>query len=363
MREIRAACTLHQEMYLQNEGVCVEGVWRCPLCQQSGSPLYTGLRDRLFDAPGEWSLFQCQKCRLLYLSPRPVPQELGELYATYSLTHDDTQEIRSRAFSLRALRNALKQAVQATTFGYETLLPGSRWRWVGLVGSFIPLLKDAAGGQVMYLRASPRGRLLDVGCGNGAFLARMRDLGWEVLGVEPDSQAARIASQRYNLRVLDGTLEDAGLPAGCMDAVTMNHVIEHAHDPVALLSECRRVLRVRGKLVIVTPNAQSLGHKVFRQSWLLLDPPRHLHLFSLRSIRTCAEKANLQIEILRTMSRSGRGAWLGSLEISRRRVHAWGCDYHPVKELESWVFLAFEEVLRFLWRGAGEELVLVATKV
>jgi SAM-dependent methyltransferase len=256
----------------------------------------------------------------------------------------------------------LKLAVQATAFGYNNLLPGSGWRWVGLAASVIPLLRDAAGGPLMFLHASARGRLLDVGCGSGGFLAAMRDLGWEVLGVEPDPEAARIAGERYNLRVFNGTLAQAGLPAGSVDVVTMNHVIEHVHDPIALLGQCRRVLREGGKLVMVTPNAESFGHKLYRQSWLLLDPPRHLNLFSLRTIRTCAEKANLRIEILRTISRSSRGVWLGSAKISRRPVHAWDCTHDAVEEFESWVFLAFQEVLRFLWRGAGEELLAVASK-
>jgi len=53
--------------------------------------------------------------------------------------------------------------------------------------------KELAGRSIMYLEGDRRGRLLDVGCGNGQFLSRMKGLGWDVYGTEPDPQAAGIA--------------------------------------------------------------------------------------------------------------------------------------------------------------------------
>src|SRR5208283_4697550 len=113
------------------------------------------------------------------------------------------------------------------------------------------------------------------GCGDGRFLALMRDAGWDVYGIEPDPVAAKVAQRELGTSVTVGALEDAGFPDEAFDAVTLSHVIEHVHDPVALLAECRRVLKPDGSVVIVTPNIRSLGHQKFQSLWRGLEPPRH----------------------------------------------------------------------------------------
>jgi SAM-dependent methyltransferase len=170
----------------------------------------------------------------------------------------------------------------------------------------------------MCLSGAKKGALLDVGCGNGRFLSLMREAGWEVRGVEPDPVAAKIAQEENGIPVTVGALDHAELADESFDAITLNHVIEHVHDPVALLSQCRRVLKPHGTAVIVTPNIESFGHETFGPCWRGLEPPRHLHLFSLRALRNCCERAGLRIQVLRTSARSARGIRRGSEAIKRR---------------------------------------------
>jgi SAM-dependent methyltransferase len=118
----------------------------------------------------------------------------------------------------------------------------------------------------------------------------MREMGWHVTGVEPDDTAVLVA-QRRGLDIRRGSIERQGFPDSCFDAVTMNHVIEHLPDPIGTLRECRRVLKPGGKLVLFTPNGASLGHRIFRESWRGLEPPRHLHIFSAGSLREAARAA------------------------------------------------------------------------
>jgi len=140
---------------------------------------------------------------------------------------------------------------------------------------------DAA---VRCLPAVPQGRLLDVGCGSGEWLLEMRQRGWTVEGFDFDDSAVKLARQK-GLKVECGSLEDRNYPADCFDAVTLNHVIEHVPDPVRTLAECARILKPEGKLVLFTPNNSSLGHLLFREGWRGLEPPRHLHIFSMKSLR------------------------------------------------------------------------------
>lgn len=229
---------------------------RCPLCQREGRPLYRDLPDALFGAPGLWSIRQCADaaCGLLWLDPMPLDEELPRLYENY-YTHSADTAPKRRLYHL-----------------FLRLTPIHRQRQ--RLNSF-------------YLDDLPPGRLLEVGCGSGQRLAHMQQLGWQVQGQDIDP---RIISSS-NVPIHIGPLDTAPFPPHTFDAVALNHVIEHVPDPIALLATCRRFLRPNGRLVAITPNSNGDGHRAFGPDWLGLDPPRHLHVFNPRNLRTVAERA------------------------------------------------------------------------
>ena len=347
---------------LENEGVRVRSLGICRICGRPGQALYTGLRDRLFDAPGVWNLFKCRPCGLVWLNPQPAPEDIGKLYEHYH-THGQPPSADEAPPVAASWHYKLRMSVLAMHYGYRASLPGRSWELVGKVGRLFPLLREAAGAIVMYLPLAADGRLLDIGCGSGVFLGRMRDYGWQVQGVEPDPDAARVARERLGLDVATGTLEAAALPAASVDAITLHHVIEHVPDPVALLRECCRVLKPGGRLVAITPNVESLGHRCFKSCWRGLEPPRHLHLFSLRGLQACADRAGLHTESLRTIDRLSREIYIFSQAIRRGVPHPHD-GRRPGRRVayQAWAFLALEESLRLLNGKVGEELVLIATR-
>ena len=339
-----------------NAGIRAENIDCCRLCGKRGEKIYGELKDRLFRAPGLWSLVRCRSCSLVWLNPRPVPEDIGKLYTTYSTQVDEPVYIRPRAF-----RDGLRRSILSSAFGYPELLDSRCWGLIGRVSNLIPALRETAGLHVRYLGGEDRGTLLDVGCGTGGYLLRMKKLGWDVLGVEPDLRAVEIAREKFQLPVIHGTLEQADLPEDSVDAVVMHHVIEHVHDPVATLKGCRRILRRNGKLTIVTPNIQSLGHRVFNRSWFALEPPRHLHLFSCKSMRLCVEKAGLQIQSLTSTARTAREIWSQSYGIWENGR----CDVTEENRqtfFAGWIFQVMEEATSWFSKTAGEELVLLAVK-
>ena len=128
-----------------------------------------------------------------------------------------------------------------------------------------------------------RDRILDIGCANGAFLKAADDRGWKTQGVELRQKSIDIARDN-GIEVLTEPLEVLNLPANFYSAVTMWQVVEHLPDPVAVLQDCHRILKLGGILAISTPNLKSIGWMLLKKNWPAVDPSAHPHLFSPSSL-------------------------------------------------------------------------------
>jgi SAM-dependent methyltransferase len=153
-------------------------------------------------------------------------------------------------------------------------------------------------------RAAKRrpGQLLDVGCATGIFLDGMRQLGWQVKGVEPTHSAAHYACTRFGLDVFEGRLEEARFPDKAFDAITLWDVLEHVHEPRPILMELSRLLRPGGLLVLSLPNPDSLEAAFFGPHWLGWDLPRHLNLFRPVQLRHHLARYGLLVENVRSFT-------------------------------------------------------------
>ncbi|MDI6854252.1 MAG: class I SAM-dependent methyltransferase [Deltaproteobacteria bacterium] len=337
-------------------------VSHCYLCGVPGEPLYSNLEDRLFEAPGSWNLRRCPECGLAWLDPMPTKETIGLAYKNY-YTHEDevfrNTEGRLRSLLKRALQ-FIKGGYLAWRYGYHTA--GTLFQ--KLTGALLllhPGRRAALDQSILWLKAKPGGRLLDVGCGSGALLETFRSLDWRVEGVEVDPKAAEQARSK-GLTVRLGTLDEQQYPPDFFDGITLSHVIEHVHDPIGLLRECRRILRPGGLLVATTPNLESWGHSKFQSAWRGLEPPRHLYLFTLRSMESSARKAEFAIQTLRTSPVGAPFIFEASRVIAsagRYRIDSVA----PLGErLRSRIFFWLEWALLKWKRDLGEELVLIAEK-
>jgi len=339
-----------------NEGIQTADTKTCLFCDIQGAPLHGGLRDRLFGAPGLWGVLQCPACGLVWLNPHPCPEENAKLYSGY-YTHGE-EEKRPR---LARLRDKVEAAILACSPHRRAFAPTWGWRRIGWALSLIPPLREMASMRMMCLDKVKPGKILDVGCGSGRFLSIMKAAGWDVAGVENDPAAAKIARERYDIPVVAGTLEEAGVADGLFDCVTLSHVIEHVRDPVGLLRECHRVLKSKGLLVVTTPNIASLGHTKFRQNWLHLDPPRHFFLFSPKTLGAVAKHSRFQTVQVRTSSRNAVLTWVASRAITRKGTFSYS-DISLTSALGGCLFHMREEISRLGDQSAGEELVMTACK-
>jgi len=149
------------------------------------------------------------------------------------------------------------------------------------------------------------GRLLDVGCGDGAFVALVKSKYREVYGVDLSAEAVQRAKGK-GVKVFQVNLNSEPLPfePDCFDAVTCLDVIEHVFDPRALTGEIYRVLKPGGEGFITFPNIRFLRHL---QSLVLTgrfprtsgDPSLyeggHLHYFTSKDMELLLENAGFKV--------------------------------------------------------------------
>ena len=141
------------------------------------------------------------------------------------------------------------------------------------------------------------GRILDAGCGDGAFALLAKEHGWEVVALELSEHDARAARQRGAFPVLRATVESVPLKANAFDIVTLWDVLDHAQDPGATLREAWRVLRPGGLVYLRVRNGPT--HLFLQRLPLVPANASVLHncAFGRRSLATAMELAGFS-EIL-----------------------------------------------------------------
>ena len=336
----------------------------CPLCGYVGWPLYKSQKDKLFGVLGVWNIFECTKleCKLLWLNPMPIVDDIFQAYTNY-YTH--AVQNKTHLIEKIKVKKYIRSCYLSSKYGYCSSFQILPWLSSLLSSAMylFPSKRSEADFSVMYLPAVDNGRLLEIGCGSGAMLKTMSDLGWKVEGVEVDPEGVVVARAK-GLTVHWGDVYTRAYPDNSFDAVTLSHVIEHVHDPARLICECTRILKPGGKLVVVTPNSKSLGHSIFKSSWLHLDPPRHLHIFNSRNLEHLACLSGLVITSNTTIIRDANTLFIASHSIRKSGKYAWGSDgsVSTIIKILAKALQLYEYFYLKICPLRGEEIALVATK-
>lgn len=335
-----------------------EEVVTCDLCgSRDHTVLVAHATDRFFRLPGRFAWLRCADCGLARLSPRPTAASLGRYYPPYEYSAyqqaTGVPGAADRRFS--GHRDALRAAILRTR-GYPTAaLPA----WARLVPARLPtwLVRHAAYGSDGFPDWAPGGRALDLGCGNGVFLDRIRRHGWQVVGVDTSAAAARAARRQFGIEVHVGALEHAQLEGESFDFVHMSHVIEHLVHPLLTLSHVASLLRPGGRIYVETPNIDSLAFRWSRERWFPLETPRHLWLFSRPTLQHALAQCGLVVTRLRARSFPTH-EWEATYRCEERLGRA--CDRRPSMPLRARprasVLNVISECARRLNPGVGDIL-------
>jgi len=256
-----------------------------------------------------FDVLECRRCDQIFLHPLPDPGEIIELFESlYSSGEGSVPELRSYyAFCFDDTPdNPLVQQYEA---------------WLDAIE-----------------RERPPGRLLDLGCGTGLFLAVARRRGWQPYGVDESVEATRHAREHFGLDPWVGEFSSFAGRGERFDVITGWDVIEHARDPVALLRQVAQCLAPEGIVALSTPNQRSIldlvAGALYRASGGRIVTPlekfyieQHFLYFTPDSLRRCLDRAGLRIDRLEqestdlrrlTLSPWVRMGLLGMFAVARR---------------------------------------------
>ena len=228
---------------------------KCPYCAKGTSLAFKTRDIHRNTTPDEFRYYRCVACELIFLSP--VPTDLALYYQTQYYGIPSTEEELSR----RASRESHK----------------------------LKVLKNF----------KQDGRLLDIGAGIGSFAYLAKGVGYDVEAWEMDTVCCRFMTEVGGLRVQQIVDPSHALDnASTYDVITLWQVIEHLSQPWKTLDAAIEHLAPGGILVVATPNPDSLQFRLFKDDWVHVDAPRHLHLIPMRLLEAWMEKPGIRKRIL-----------------------------------------------------------------
>jgi SAM-dependent methyltransferase len=166
----------------------------------------------------------------------------------------------------------------------------------GLAPLLAPLRALADRDRMRFVAGiEPGGRVLEVGAGDGKFVARMRAAGLDAWGIEP-SPAAGAAARELGIEVVQAGVAGAEVEAASQDGVVLWHSLEHFDEPEAALRRIRGWLHPGGRLVVAVPDLASVQARIGGDRWFHQDVPRHRTHFTPRGLAALLERTGFAID-------------------------------------------------------------------
>lgn len=189
------------------------------------------------------------------------------------------------------------------------------------------------------LGAPAKRYVCDIGCGSGENLEALKNAGFHVVGIEPDSKARLLSAKIAD--VFDGTAEQ--LPPQIhgrhFDIVLMMHVLEHCLDLRTTLTNVCAILKPGGSVVIEVPNNAAAGFSRLGGMWPWCDIPRHINFFTERSLKSLLHAHSLKVSRV-TYTGYFRQFSPNWIKTQREIWAAIGTGSRPAFDAAAWLLLA-----------------------
>lgn len=245
----------------QRVDLCEEP-FACDFCGQNiFTRLFTG-SDIMHGLPGDFEVVICDTCGLISLYPQP--EDLADYYPPQTYHAYVSKFSETNNFQKSVSRSLLQRA-----------------KWVAK----------------QFPSDTSSRYLLDLGCGEGAFLRAIlltKISNVVKIGLDFSWQACSAGNLPGQIETTVGTLDALPLKSDTFDVITMWHVLEHVRQPKQALSEVKRLLKPDGKVILACPVIDSFEARLFGKYWCGFDVPRHLHTFSRALLKVILQDSGFE---------------------------------------------------------------------
>ncbi|KAB8027997.1 class I SAM-dependent methyltransferase [Fluviispira multicolorata] len=196
----------------------------------------------------------CKECNLVYLNPRVKSNIILNSYTN----SDDPTFFEQNNLRIRTFKKQLNKIVRTLS-----ITPNKNY-------------------------------ILDIGCAGGAFPKAAHDLGFKVIGIEPNKWLVNEGIKKYNIDLKSGILSDFNFQKENFNIITLWDVIEHLTNPEEVLHSISHIIKNDGYLLINYPDVNSLACKLMRSKWpFYLNV--HLFYFNRKTINKFLDNCGFKV--------------------------------------------------------------------
>ena len=222
----------------------------CLLCGADNS-------DLLFMKEG-FKYVKCTECSLIYVNPRLNGDKIDEVYVSGRFEYQ--------------FKNLF--------------IPSATYRKENLYTERLKIIES-------YI---PSGKLLDVGAAAGHFMETALERGWDSYGVEISPFAVKYAREKLNIKTISNmSLIKKKFEDNFFDVVTTWDVLEHLKNPLEVVGEVYRILKVEGMLFVFVPNFESVEVSICKEKCDTIVADTHLIYFTPKTIKELLRKSGFDI--------------------------------------------------------------------
>jgi hypothetical protein len=248
---------------------------KCRICGEISDVEIYRIAEMMYGTGAIFDYFQCRQCHCLQI--KDIPSDLAQYYPSdyYAYSKYTVKKKTALIDYLKIQRGKLltKGSPLVRALVRPIIKPPMFYDWLAVA------------------KVQLNDKILDVGSGSGVIPLWLRSEGFaNILGIDPYIS--------HSLRYQDVEIQKCEVSDlnETFDFIMLNHSFEHTAHPEELLIQLNARIKSNHYVLIRTPVASSYAWEHYREHWVQIDAPRHLHIHTPTSMRILAAKTGFRVQ-------------------------------------------------------------------